>query len=99
MCDSIGGFLRYLMLPDANDHETVLDEPRIGVAIPTAVRLDFFPPPRVVGLGPSPVVGATMPEAAIDKDRDPSRSEYEIGSTPQAGQNWLVNSITQSSPM
>ena len=84
--DRIGGALRRLVLPDPNDGPTLRFEScvRIGVAAPVA--LDLRPPPLGVLLRPGAVLGAPVPEAPVDEDRNPKPGKGDVGAAPEVRQ-------------
>lgn len=79
------------MLPNADWQPPGRTEPFVGIAVTPSVGLNLFAPERGVGLRPGRVLGAAMPEAAIDEHCDSGRSEDDVGASTEAGQYRAVD--------
>lgn len=75
----VGGGGSGLVLPDAHDGPASLDERAINQTVSRNVALELRLPVLRVGPGVGRVLGAPMPEAPVDEDRDPGAREYDIG--------------------
>jgi hypothetical protein len=72
------------VLPDA-ENQPGIGHQGLGVAtIPSAIGGELRLPPVGVGFGGDSVLGAAVPEASIDKDRDAGPAENHIGPAGQA---------------
>jgi len=76
------------MLPDTNRYPTSVFQVPVGVCIACPVLLDLRTPEVRIGLGPGPVNWAPVPEAAVDENGNPRRTECHICVAPKAI-NWL----------
>lgn len=82
-----------LVLPDVDGGPAQFLQFAVRAPIPSDVRIQFFGPPFPVILRRSAMIGAAMPEAAIDEDGDaragerdvrPARKRLEVGSVAHA---------------
>lgn len=67
-----------LMLPDANHGPTAYTQVAVYLAVTGPVALDLLPPERRAGLRPRYVLGAAVPEAAVDEDGDAEPGEDKV---------------------
>lgn len=54
-------------------------------------------PPSCVRLGPGAVIGAGVPEAAVNENSNPLPWKQKICSATQAGQNLAINEVSEPS--
>ena len=85
-----------LMLPETDDLPSGLPQPRVGVGVAGAVRLELAAPPLGVRLGPGTVLGAGVPEAAVREDGHPSPREENVRPPPKARQRGAVDPEAQA---
>jgi hypothetical protein len=71
-------------------------KPFIRVRITLLVRLDLLPPELCVPFRPRGVLGATMPEAAIDEDGYLSPGKGDICDATGASQNLVVDPVAKT---
>lgn len=75
-----GGFLRLDMLPDPEHPPPLLRGHPIGFLVPLLVPLELrYPVVRVSGRD-RPMLGAAMPEATVDEDRQTGADEDDVRS-------------------
>src|SRR3954449_12536487 len=70
---------RRLVLPDPHDRPALGREARVRVAVARDVSLDLRPPEVRVVARPRTVLGAAVPEAAVDEHRDLRAGEDDVG--------------------
>lgn len=87
-----------LVLPEPKHRPALSSQRRVRVSIPLYVCLDLLAPPGRVRFGPSGVLWASVPEAAVDKDHDLCGPEREIRPSRCAGHR-PINAKSQSHPM
>lgn len=87
------------MLPYTNDHPAGSPQNLVGLEVSSSVGQDLRSPELGVGLGPRPVDRASMPEAAVYENGDPSVRKEQIGLSTQAGQWNSVDSVAEALPM
>lgn len=68
------------MLPDAYDSPALVHKLLVLSSVPRDVRVKLGRPPWPVVLRLGPVLGATMPEAAIHEDRQTNPGEDDVRS-------------------
>jgi hypothetical protein len=67
------------VLPHAHDRPTGISEAFVGISIASLVPSDLlWPVPLVDLVSSSSVLGAAMPEAAVDEDSDTRSGENDI---------------------
>jgi hypothetical protein len=88
-----------LVFPDTYRDPASFLQAIVGVYVSRAIRLDFVAPPRGVRLRPCSVFGTAVPEAPIDKYRDPLPREHDVGSSPQPRYYRSFNAEPESSAM
>jgi hypothetical protein len=96
LLNTCGCNLDWFVLPDPNDVPATLGERQIGSVITIDVRIEFLLPPRPIGLGHDEMLGAAMPEAAIDENGDSSSPEQDICGRAELGLGALVYPKAQS---
>jgi len=69
------------VVPKSEDCPTSQFQFSISVAVATLICQNFLSPPLGVCFGPSAVLRAAVPEAAVDEDRDLGLQEGDIRST------------------
>jgi hypothetical protein len=87
------------MFPDPYGQPTFRDQASICVAIATLSRLDLLPPPSSILLRPCPVIGATVPEAAVHEYSHARCPEDQICATPQPVDWRLVEAEAKAASM
>lgn len=87
------------MLPVPKDGPASVIQRLCVPLVPQGVSFELFPPIGAVLAGDSAVVGAAVPETAIDKDRDLLTGKDDIGGTAQLLQGPDVLSEPQSHPV
>src|SRR5439155_11912495 len=80
--DSLGGCLRVFVLPDTDDSPPCTPKTPCRVRVSQPILLNLPPPPAGVGLGPSPVLRATVPKAPVDKHCHSGSNKGEVRATP-----------------
>jgi hypothetical protein len=85
------------MFPDSDDLPSSFLEPRVGIAVAALVGLDLLPPKVGVASGPGPMLGAAMPEAAVNEDGHPCGGECNIDAPAFVGQDGRVYSVAEAS--
>lgn len=90
---------RILVLPGPQDRPARIRELLVSVVVAAPVALDLRSPPVAVVARPVAVQRATVPETAVDKDRDPQPREDQIGSSAHASQGRSVDEVAQSEGM
>jgi hypothetical protein len=83
--DSIGGACWVLVLPDPQDLPASIPELRIGISVSALVGLDLLTPEVGIADGPGRVLGAAVPEAAIDEDCYSRRDKSDINASTFVG--------------
>jgi hypothetical protein len=76
--DVSGHQLRILVLPGSQDLPAGFPELRVGLSVSALVGLDLLAPEVGVTGGPGRVLGAAVPEAAIDEDCHSRRDESDV---------------------
>lgn len=89
------------MLPDSDDGPAVRNEVSGVADVPMPVLLDLRTPVRLVGCRDGPVHGASMPEAAVDENRNSLLREDDVWSdSPRAGDpDRQVNTESKTGPV
>ena len=70
--------LRVIVGPHPQDAPPLRRQSVVGPPVSLAIGLDLLAPPLGVSLWPSPMLGASMPEAAIDEDSNAFLGKNEI---------------------
>jgi hypothetical protein len=86
------------MLPKSQDAPAGSNEDGIGVAITTNILFYLGAPPRPVRLWPCPVLRASVPKAAVDKDRQAGAHEDNICAAPASNYR-PIDAETQAKSM
>jgi hypothetical protein len=89
----ISACIRIVMLPKSQDSPTCFEQPRIRIPIPLDICRDLERPVTRVLPGYLVVLGATMPVATVDEDRDPCPAEYDVCGTTQVRERPYSNSV------
>lgn len=84
------------MLPDAHDQPPRCREAAVGVSVAIYGALQFVGPPCGVVLWRYRMLGAAVPEAAIDEHRDAHRGKHHVGTPPDARQCGVVDAVPKS---
>lgn len=79
LLDDVGDVGRVFVLPGTDDQPPRFLETLIAPAIPGDVGVELGAPPIGIRLGRHGVLWTTVPEAAIDEDRDPGSGEGDVG--------------------
>lgn len=88
------------MLPNAEDCPAGADQSEVGVAIPIDVALDLFGPvPAVGSVLTLSVIGAPVPEAAIDEHRHLHLGEDDVGLAAECRDGPAVHEVAQAAPV
>ena len=74
----LSGLVGLLMFPDPNDDPADGTQVGTDLSITLLVAGDLRTPPVRVSLRPRHVIGAPVPEASIDKNRDPLARKEDI---------------------
>ena len=77
-----GRFTRILVFPDADDQPPLVNEGCIGAPVPANVGCELQYRLFVVGLRVGGMLRATVPEAAIEKDRHASAGKHDVRPGP-----------------
>ena len=78
-CGAAGWALGDLVFPDADDSPAQSLEFGVDPLVAGHVAVDFLVPVGAVGCGSSAVLGAAVPEAAVDEDGDARLDEDDVG--------------------
>ena len=93
--DEVGG----LVLPNPNHSPSSFDEQLVGVGVPLPVASDFVGPERRVGPRDGVMLGATVPETAVDEHSDLRTREHEVRPSIQSRDRAEVDAISQARSM
>jgi hypothetical protein len=85
-----------LMFPCPDDEPSGLTEAFLRPAVPRDVGVELGPPPVGVRLRGDGVIGAAVPEAAVDEDGDPGTGESNVG---PAGKGPEVDAVAETTAM
>jgi hypothetical protein len=85
------------MFPNADDCPSDPRKLSFGCPISALICLDLFPPPIGIVFRPSPVLGATVPEAPIHKNRDMCGGEDDVRPCSHSGGHRRINAEAQPS--
>ena len=98
--DPVGGHLRVLVLPDPDRRPPCCQQALVGVEITVLVGFDLLRPVPAVGAMPTTaVLGAAMPEAAVDENGDLGTGEDDVGLSGKAWERAPVDAVAQPAPM
>jgi hypothetical protein len=98
--DQVGGLGGVVVFPGADDNPACGCQALVGVGVAGFVRRYLGWPVPAVGGGPGvAVLGAAVPEAAVDVHRDPGRAEDDVGAAPQAREGLAVHAVAQAPRM
>src|SRR4051794_33338127 len=90
--DAIRSLFRFLVFPHTDHCPSRIEQRSVGSSIASLIGVNFLSPPRRVRLRPGCVLWAPMPEAPVNKDRNPCPREYQIGSpSPIRGKRRTVD--------
>lgn len=78
-----------LVLPETERRPARLVQKTVGVAVAFAIPRDLLRPETGVGLRHRVMDGTTVPEAAVEEDRDPLFGERDVDRPPRERQQWL----------
>jgi hypothetical protein len=76
--NSIGGTSDRFMSPYSDDCPASSIETPVGVTVPGNVLFDFRPPKCAVVFRPGPVLGASVPKAAVDEHSNLRKREGNV---------------------
>ena len=93
--DDPRGSSRFVVLPEAKHLPTAGLQECIGVSVASNVCLDLVSPPMSIRLWPGSVFSATVPKAAVNKDRDACLGEDHVGLTAKTAKRSEMNPETQ----
>ena len=94
--DRLRDLLRSFMLPVAQHNPPGVDQCPVRLGVALTVAHDLLLPVVGMGLGRrSAVLGAAVPEAAVDEHRDLEACEDDVGPAAQVGKGAGVDPITQ----
>src|SRR6218665_1685507 len=94
--DRLGSLDRRLVRPESQRRPAVGLEPCVRIRVTLTIGLDLLPPEVRVPLRPCGVLGAAMPEAAIDEDGDLAAGESDIGDAARLSQNLVAEPVAQT---
>jgi len=84
------------MGPESDDLPTCGSKTLVSFDVTCDVGLDLRAPELRVLLRPRGVSGATMPEAAVDKDGDVEAAERDVGDPAGLGENLNLDAVTKA---
>lgn len=94
--DTNGGLGRVLMLPYTEHTPASLGEQAISLKVAFPVTDDLLSPVIGVRLRHGVVLGAAMPEAAVEEDRDLCPGEHQVSGTADRRKRADGNSVPQA---
>jgi len=86
------------MLPHAHNEPALLEQLRVRISVPAAVRFDLLPPPIGVLLRPRTVLRTPVPETTVDEYSDAQPREGDVRATTEAWQS-VVDSEAKAVPV
>jgi len=90
-------FAFQVVLPDSYDSPAGVCQGPVSLSVSLAVARNLGRPIPIVDLVPaSPVVGAPVPETAVDKNCQPGRAKDNVSLSAQAWQRCPVKAVTQA---
>ena len=84
-----------LVLPDAEDGPSEGGQMSVGLAVSFDVPCKFGRPPRAVVRGCRLVLGASVPEAAVDEHCDLGAGEKDVSTAPGHAWEGMVDAISE----
>lgn len=94
--NALGGGDRVLVLPHTYDVPTATGQRIVGVPVTCDIGVELDCPPGAVGAGGGAVLGAPVPEAAVDEHRHLGRTENHIGASAPPGCGGAVETVAKS---
>lgn len=92
----VGHFDGILVFPEAQRVPSCGEESTVRVLVSLRVRGQLLPPVVGVVSGRGAVmVGAPVPEAAVDEDGDPQRGKGNVRSSPTIERQWIVHPVSK----
>jgi hypothetical protein len=93
--DVLGRLARVVVFPHSDNRPPCCCQGCVCVLITAPVAFELLGPPRRIGLGLLAMLRASVPEAAIDEDRDALPRENDVDSSSMAGQHRQVHPVPQ----
>jgi hypothetical protein len=84
------------VFPDADDGPATDSQTGVGVPVARDVAPQFLAPPLGVGPRAGTVLGASVPEAAVDEDGDTRPTEDDVRSTAKLGDGAKIDSVSKA---
>jgi len=83
------------VLPKSQDSPPLIFEDGVGLFVALLVSLNLRSPP--VGIGPRlpEVLWASVPEAAVDEDCNPSAPKNDVGAPPKSRDRSSIDSVSE----
>ena len=97
--DVVGRAFGQLVFPDPDDGPSSCGQCLVGVAVALDVGGEFGDPPFAVVRGDGGVVGARVPEAAVDVHGHPKPREDEVGATTKPRERGAVDEVAVATSM
>jgi hypothetical protein len=91
---AVGRLSGILVLPNSDDGPACGTKALVSVGITRPSRLDLVPPPLCIIPWPTGVLGAAVPEAAVNKDADALPRKADVGASARAW-NWVIDPVSQ----
>ena len=85
-----------IMFPSTKDQLASFRETPICISVSFLVRFDLTSPEFGIRFWPSTVRGAAVPEASINEYSDTGRNKSQVGTTKQARQKLVVDTVAES---
>lgn len=84
------------MLPEPDDLPVGRLERRVRIGVPPSVQVDLPLPPSAVGAWEHMVLGAAVPEAAVDVDGETNPRERDVDRSPAVAGHLELHPIPQT---
>jgi len=97
--DREGSRLGVLVLPEPEDQPVGLGEDPVRVLVPSDIGLELVFPLSSVHTGAGRMIGASVPEAAVDEHGDPFPRKEKVGSASTEHGEGVVDSVPKAESM
>lgn len=87
------------MFPESKHQPTLLDKGTFCLDIALRVATKLVGPPVSVGTRKSSMLGTAMPEATVEKHRNPGPGEGDVDGPPSCARDWVIHSIAHATRM
>ena len=96
MCDKARRRGEVVVLPNPKDQPACLQKTPVRILVPLLVRFDLATPEFGIRFRPGAMRGAAVPEASINEYSDTGRNKSQVGTTKQARQKLVVDTVAES---